>query len=125
MIGYSSIKFFQTNNMKSKAEQLMQGVRNYWLVGLAILAATRSFSFLFWFYLQPLFCMTYFLALINIGFHGFIEYDENGKSIPCVNATMIVNGDDDLFGEDDHMTHHYNTNVYFKDLKTHQATKIE
>lgn len=31
-----------------------------------------------------------------------------------VNSTCIVNGEDDMFGEDDHMTHHYNTTVYFK-----------
>jgi hypothetical protein len=40
-----------------------------------------------------------------------------------VNSTCIVDGDDDLFGEDDHMSHHYNTAVYFKDLPEHQRSK--
>ena len=38
---------------------------------------------------------------------------------------MIIDGDDDYFGEDDHMSHHYATNVYFKDLPTYQSSKIE
>ena len=69
-------------------------------------------------------CMSYFLALINIGFHGFIEFDKDGNNIPCVNSTCIIEGDDDSFGEDDHMAHHYNSNVYYKDLPAHQQTKI-
>lgn len=40
-----------------------------------------------------------------------------------VNSTCIVDGEDDLFGEDDHMSHHYNTAVYFKDLPEHQRGK--
>jgi len=68
--------------------------------------------------------MTYFLALINIGFHGFLEFDENGHHIPTVNSTTIIDGEDDLFGEDDHMAHHYHTNVYFRNLSEHQKSKI-
>lgn len=123
MIGYSSVKFFNAQGMKSKSETLQGGIRTYWLVTLAILAITRSPTFVFWVIIEPLMCMSYFLALINIGFHGFIEYDANGKHIEMVNSTCIVEGEDDLFGEDDHMAHHYNTTVYFKDLPAHQKTK--
>ena len=79
MVGYSSVKFFLANGMKSKAEVLQGGMKTYWLVTFAILAITRSPSFVFWVILEPLLCMSYFLALINIGFHGFIEYDATGK----------------------------------------------
>jgi hypothetical protein len=48
------------------------------VVTVAVLAITRSPSFVFWVILEPLLCMSYFLALINIGFHGFIEYDAQG-----------------------------------------------
>ena len=123
MIGYSSIKFFHAHAMKSKADQLMSGIKTYWGVVFAVLAITRSPSFVFWLILEPLLCMTYFLALINIGFHGFVEFDENGKHIETVNSTAIVDGEDDMFGEDDHMAHHYNTNVYFRDLQALQKTK--
>ena len=123
MVGYSSIKFFVAHGMKSKADQLQSGVKTYWIVTFAILAITRSPSFVFWVVIEPLLCMTYFLALINIGFHGFIEYDADGKHIDMVNSTAIVDGEDDMFGEDDHMTHHYNTTVYFKDLPAHQKSK--
>lgn len=68
--------------------------------------------------------MSYFLALLNIGFHGFIEFDDNGEHVACVNSTCIIEGDDDSFGEDDHMAHHYNSNVYYKDLPLHQQSKI-
>lgn len=125
MIGYSSIKFFIANKQKARAEKLQQGVIIYWAATLLIFVATRSPAFVFWVILEPLFCMSYFLALINIGFHGFIEFDSEGKHIPTVNSTTIIHGEDDLFGEDDHMAHHYNTSVYFKDLPAHQQSKIE
>lgn len=124
MLGYSSLKFFEEHGHKAKAALLRKGQLAYWITAAAIMAITRSPSFVFWIYLQPFICMTYFLALLNIGFHGFIEYDETGESIQCVNSTTIINGDDDYFGEDDHMAHHYNPNVYFSNLPAHQATKV-
>jgi hypothetical protein len=125
MIGYSSYKFFVANGFKSKADLLLKGIIYYWCAAVAILISTRSFSFLFWIYIEPLLCMSYFLALINVGFHGFIEFDENNKNIAYINSTTIIEGEDDLFGEDDHMAHHYYPNIYFKNLKTHQLSKIE
>eukprot|EP01033_Poteriospumella_lacustris_P012007 gene12007-8573_t len=125
MLGVTSLRFFNANNRPDKAALLQSGVTTYLTVGFAVLAITRSFSFLFYIYLQPLFCMTYFLALINIGFHGFLEFDAQGNHIQVVDSTTIVNGTDDVFGEDDHMAHHYNTGVYFKDLPAHQASKVE
>jgi len=125
MTGYSSIKFFRANNRHDKADLLWSGVQTYIFVGVVMLAITRSFMFVFWMFLQPLFCMTYFLALLNIGFHGFLEYDADGSHIGDVDATAIVDGNDDLFGEDDHMAHHYNTAVYYRDLPKLQASKRE
>ena len=125
MIGYSSLKFFNAHGMKAKSETLQRGVNIYIISGIIVFAITRSLSFVFWIYLQPLFCMTYFLALLNFGFHGFIEISEHGENIPFVNSTTIIDGEDDYFGEDDHMAHHYNTNVYYRDLKAHQQSKIE
>ena len=125
MVGYSSLKLFSFYNQTSKYEKLNKGVLTYWLTAGFILALTRSFNFVFWIYLQPLMCMTYFLALLNYGFHGFLEFDEDGKSIPCVDSTTIIDGDDDYFGEDDHMAHHYNSSVYYKDLPALQKMKEE
>ena len=123
MLGYSSVKFFAAQGMRAKADQLTVGIKTYWAVTLAILLVTRSPSFVFWVVLEPLMCMSYFLALINIGFHGFIEFDEQGRHVESVNSCTIIEGEDDLFGEDDHMAHHYNTTVYFKDLAALQKTK--
>src|SRR5689334_19622563 len=61
MSGYSSIKYFRVNGMQKLAELLQNGVITYVSFGIALLAITRSFSFLFYIYLQPMFCMTYFL----------------------------------------------------------------
>lgn len=116
MIGTSSIKIFEATNRFELKRKLRQGQITYFMVFFAILALTRDLRFTVLFYLQPLFCMNYFLALINIGFHGFLEYNDEGKSVDFVNSSMIINGLDDFFGEDDHMTHHYRTIVYFKDL---------
>lgn len=125
MSGYSSLVLFSFYDQHTKYDKLYKGVVTYVLTGGSILALTRSFSFVFWIYLQPLMCMTYFLAMLNYGFHGFLEFDENGKSISCVDSTTIIDGDDDCFGEDDHMAHHYNSSVYYKDLLALQASKIE
>jgi len=125
MSGVSSLKFFEEHGHKAKAALLRKGVISYVVVNLVMTAITRSPSFVFWVLLQPFICMSYFLALLNIGFHGFLEYDENGKSIDCVNSTCIIDGDDDYFGEDDHMSHHYFPQVYFSDLATHQAKQLE
>lgn len=124
MTGYSSLKYFKENNQQTRYSLLKKGVISYWLVAAAILVITRSPSFVFWVYLQPFTCMTYFLALLNIGFHGFIEYDADGKSVEVVNSTCIIGGEDDYFGEDDHMAHHYYTGVYFADLPEHQKKMI-
>ena len=69
--------------------------------------------------------MTYFLALINFGFHGFIAFDSKQNPLQTVNATCIIEGDDDYWGEDDHMAHHYNPSIYFRDLPAHQQTKVD
>ncbi len=123
MTGYSSVKYFKCNGMKKQADQLESGIYTYITFCVGILAITRSLSFLFWIVLQPLFCMTYFLALINVGFHGFLEYDNKGQHIKVVDSTAIIDGSDDLWGEDDHMAHHYHGNVYYRDLPAHQSSK--
>jgi fatty acid desaturase len=125
MVGYSSLKLFHALNQTTKYDKLMQGVVAYWSFAAVLLAVTRSFSFVFWIYLQPLMCMTYFLALLNYGFHGFLEFDAEGKNISVIDATTIIDGEDDYFGEDDHMAHHYHTNVYFRDLPAHQQSKLD
>jgi len=125
MIGYSSSAYFTSLGQKSRSDVIVQGMMKYTAAGVAMLVATRSLSFVFWIFVQPLICMTFFLALINFGFHGFIEYDENGQSVNCVNSSTIIEGDDDYFGEDDHMAHHYNANVGYKDLAALQASKVE
>jgi len=123
--GFSSMIFFRHHKMHKKASLLNRGCIVYWIVVPAILyAITRSFSFIYFIHLQPFFCMTYFLAFLNFAFHGFIEMDEKGESIWCVNSLCIVDGDDDYFGEDDHMLHHYATSVFYQDLKGHRETKM-
>lgn len=126
MIGYSSLRYFASHNDSGRKDKLTKGICIYVLVGLAVLLVTQgSLSFLFWIYLQPLLCMAYFLALLNIGFHGFIEFDSNGNSIEEVNSSTIIEGDDDYFGEDDHMAHHYYPKVFYQDLTDHQSKQLE
>jgi hypothetical protein len=124
MIGYSSLKFFRANGQNKWVNKLQRGVYTYVGVGAAVWLITKSSSFVFWIYIQPLFCMTYFLALINVGFHGFIEYDDKGEAITWVNSTTIIDGADDYFGEDDHMAHHYAPQVFHRDLPEHQANNL-
>ena len=51
---------------------------------VALLLATGSgvgaaLLFVFLVYLQPLFAMSTFLAIINVGQHGFLEFDDEGR----------------------------------------------
>mmetsp|Transcript_3441 Transcript_3441/g.11450 ORF Transcript_3441/g.11450 Transcript_3441/m.11450 type:complete len:429 (+) Transcript_3441:101-1387(+) len=125
MCGYSSLRYFAATQRKGMYDKLRAGCVHYWVyVPAALLLVTKSASFVFFVFLQPLVCMTTFLALLNFGFHGFVEFDEDGNSIPAVNSTCIIEGDDDSWGEDDHNTHHYSTTVYHRDLPAHHKTKI-
>lgn len=125
MTGYSSCMYYLANNKESHYKTLSNGGIKYMAGAAIVLAITRSPSFLFWIYFQPLLCMTYFLALINFGFHGFIAFDSKQNPLQTVNATCIIEGDDDYWGEDDHMAHHYNPSIYFRDLPAHQQTKVD
>ena len=124
MTGYSSLVYFLAMERTVFFNKLLRGCIIYWLVvPTLILLVTNSWVFLYFVYLQPFYCMTYFLAFMNYGFHGFVEFDANGQHIECVNSITIIEGEDDYFGEDDHMAHHNATRVYWRDLPEYRATK--
>jgi len=141
MTGASSLRLFATlaadgnKTMRDNRATLLRGMVWYWLiVPAAIVAALAAAGaggpwavarFMFFVYLQPLLCMTFFLAFINFGLHGFVEFTPEGEHIPCVNSSVITGGDDDFFGEDDHMAHHYHTAVTHRDLPAHHAAQKE
>jgi hypothetical protein len=134
MTGWSSLKAFaqqlDSPQVAENYRKLLKGFVLYWAVvpglifsGLVLAGSTplSALAFLFFIYFQPLCAMSFFLAFINVGFHGLIEFDENGKHIECVASSTILDGEDDSFGEDDHMAHHYFTAVEHVDLPAHQA----
>lgn len=137
MTGWSSLRTFRKLGGQREAQayrQLLKGVLLYWVAAptvivLALVAAgstlPSALTFLFFIYLQPLFAMTFFIALLNVSFHGFLEFEEDGAHIPCINSITIIDGEDDSFGEDDHMAHHYFMSVEHPDLERHQATRHE
>ena len=110
--------------------KLRRGMAIYWMglpaIILTVLMATGSsvasaLLFLFFIYLQPLFAMTSFLAAINVGQHGFLEFDDAGGHLKHVVATTIIDGMDDSFGEDFHVAHHYAPSVQHDKLSEHVA----
>ncbi|MCY4228013.1 MAG: fatty acid desaturase [Gammaproteobacteria bacterium] len=121
MTGFGSLAEFQRQSgvhpaIDKARISLRRGMITYYLhvpaiiVVLLIAAGSTLLSallFLFFIYLQPLLCMSTFLALINVGQHGFLEFDADGKHIPLVTATTILDGHDDSFGEDYHFAHHF------------------
>lgn len=136
MTGWSSLREFgrqrDVRRMDDAYRTLRKGFLLYWLAvptaifSLLVLAGSTPFSaavFLFFIYFQPLCAMSFFLATLNIGFHGLIEFDDQGRHIECIASSTILDGQDDSFGEDDHMAHHYFGNVEHVDLATHQATR--
>ncbi len=138
MTGWSSLRAFRaqpdSRQVTESYRTLLKGFVLYWAVvpalifsGLVWAGSTplSSLAFLFFIYIQPLCAMSFFLALINVGFHAFIEFDENGKHIECVASSTIIDGQDDSFGEDDHMAHHYFGAVEHLGLERHQQTQHE
>ena len=111
---------------------LLRGMAIYWIVlpsgVLALLMGTGSsaaaaLSFLFFVYLQPLLAMTTFLSVINVGQHGFLEFDDEGRHVKHVTSGTIVGGHDDSFGEDYHVAHHHFPNVQHDALPEHVASE--
>ena len=76
-----------------------------------------SLLFLLFVFFQPLLAMSTFLAFINVGQHGFLEFDSEGKHIRLVTATTILDGYDDSYGEDYHFAHHFAPVVPIDKLK--------
>lgn len=137
MTGWSSLRAFRRLGGEREAKahrQLRKGVLLYWIAAPTVIVAglvaagstlPSALAFLFFIYLQPLFAMTFFIALLNVSFHGFLEFEEDGAHVRCINSTTIIDGQDDSFGEDDHMAHHYFMSVEHPDLPQHQATQHE
>ena len=138
MTGWSSLRAFRNQEggerMARAYRQLLKGVVLYWVAGPMVIVAgltaagstvPSALGFLFFIYLQPLLAMSFFIAMINVPFHGFLEFEEDGAHIPCINSTTIIDGEDDSFGEDDHMAHHYFMAVEHRDLAQHQRTQHE
>ena len=136
MTGWSSLRAFKTQEPGQRMDrafwQLLRGFLLYWVAvpvvvigGLTAAGSTlpSAFAFFFFIYLQPFFAMSIFIALLNVSVHGFLEFEEDGAHIPCINSTTIIDGQNDSFGEDDHMAHHYFMAVEHPDLPAHQLTQ--
>lgn len=107
MCAITPVQYFRSHNMYRQSNKLIRGCIAYWILFPSVLAMLTTSKVLFVVWLQPLFAMTVFLALINWAQHGFIELDSNGCHDPRVNATTIVDGRDDYFAENYHWEHHY------------------
>lgn len=119
--GFSSLCEFRRQRdahpaMRQAYAALRRGMLTYWAfvpgVIVALLLATgssvtSSLVFLLFIYIQPFLAMSSFLALLNMAFHGFLEFDAAGRNIKQVTAITMLDGQDDSFGEDDHQAHHY------------------
>lgn len=111
---------------------LRRGVTIFWVwvpaVTFAILMAAgasvgSALLFVFFVFLQPLLAMSTFLAVINVGQHGFLEVDSDGRLVPHVTAGTISDGHDDSFGEDYHFAHHFAPGVKLDKLREHIAAE--
>jgi hypothetical protein len=126
-LGVASVQIMYRRGLTEQWKKLARGCFTYMVVYPAglLLVTNFSWSFIFYIYIQPFVGMTFFLAFMNFAFHAFVDYDEDGKTIGCVNSTCIIDGNDEYFGEDDHMAHHYATHVYWRDLPEYRKTKVE
>ena len=125
MICWSSLRYYSVNGQKKQHARLSRGVIAYACVIAALWRLTKSPMFVFYLIIQPLFCMTVFLAVINYAFHGFFAAQPNGKVIPSVISSTIIEGDDDYWGEDDHMTHHKYPVAHHDDIPRLHAARVD
>ena len=111
---------------------LRRGMLIYWICVpaaiLAVLTASGSsipsaLLFLFLIYFQPLCAMACFLALMNLGWHGFLEFDDAGRHVKHVTSGTIIDGFDDSFGEDYHVAHHHFPAIGHDKLSKHVASE--
>lgn len=111
---------------------LRRGMAIYWICVptciLTLLLGTGSsvasaLLFVLLVYLQPLLAMSTFLAIINIGQHGFLEFDDEGRRVKHVASITIVDGHEDSFGEDYHVAHHHFPSVQHDKLAGHVASE--
>ena len=96
---------------------------------IALLLATGSsvpsaIAFWFFIYLQPLLAMSFLVALVNWGQHGFLEHDSNGRIIECVTASTILDGHDNSFWEDHHLAHHLQPSAVHDKYAEIQSSQI-
>ena len=133
MTGISSLKEFRCQRGVLRAADrarrtLIKGMVIYWILLpaaiLTLLTATGSslFSallFLFFIYFQPLCAMSCFLSLLNLGWHGFLEFDEAGRHVKHVTSGTILDGPDDSYGEDFHVAHHHFPSIGHDRLTEH------
>ena len=136
MTGWSSLNIFAGQRhipaLDRAYRQLRKGMIIYWVIlplvitavlGIAGSSPVAVGTFLFFIYFQALTVMAFFLAVINIAQHGFIECDTDGRFIPHVCSSTILDGRDDVFGENDHIAHHYFGQVSHDLLADHQASQ--
>ena len=70
--------------------------------------------------------MSCFLSLMNLGWHGFLEFDQAGRHVKHVTSGTILNGPDDSYGEDYHVAHHHFPSIGHDRLTEHaQAERRE
>lgn len=133
MTGIGSLAEFRSQRgvlraMDRARRQLIRGMIIYWFLVptaiLTLLTATGSslFSallFLFFIYFQPLCAMTCFLSLLNLGWHGFLEFDQAGRHVKHVTSGTIIDGFDDSYGEDFHVAHHHFPSIGHDELAQH------
>ena len=123
MCGVSPLRYFKQRKMLRQYDKLLRGCVCYWIVfPVALYLLTHSLRKLFFIWLQPLFAMTVFLAVINWAQHGFIELNEHGEHDRQVNATTIVDGRDDYFNENYHWEHHYTNDRVSTDRDARSAS---
>lgn len=137
MIGTGSLAEFRRESgvhpaIDEARATLRRGMTIYWLWApgaiFALLVGAGSsvgsaLLFLFFVYLQPLLAMSTFLAIINVGQHGFFENDAEGRHVQHVTTGTIVDGYDDTFGEDYHFAHHFRPGVGLDGLAEHAAAE--
>lgn len=135
MTGLASLAEFRRQSgvhpaLDRARSNLCRGMAIYWIgVPAGILALLigagssmgAALLFLFLVYLQPIVAMTTFLTFINVGQHGFLEFDDQGRHVKHITSTTILDGHDDSFGEDYHVAHHHFPSVQHDKLSDHVA----
>jgi len=120
--GVSSLILFLKRGEFQYAFDHAMGMLYYYSV-LGCIGLFIGWDFMFAYFVIPFLESVTFLAVIAYLWHGFVEPEDPDNQY--INSMTILNGKDNVFGEDYHVVHHHAPSVHWTLTEQHYKDNIE